>query len=224
MASSARRDPVRELALLVRAPEPGTSNLGEFLADNASGLAQVLGLPADDFEAARVLDDEDLARRIRQLLERARDHHVQRDLERRRERSLEAAHRLGATARWSDLGAELDVDLLLGELLADRTMKWVAFDEPAGCRRRPSRGIWSQASCPSGVCTWTSPPGSTTTGLHFRWRGGRGGYRWRPHEVHASFANRVLNVPLAPKVAQRPPRRRAGAWVGHILQELGYIT
>ena len=62
------------------------------------------------------------------------------------------------------------------------------------------------------------------TGLHFRWRGGHGGYRWRSHEVHASFANRVLNVPLAPKVAQRPPRRRAGAWVGDILQELGYIT
>ena len=91
MASSARRDPVRELALLVRAPEPGTSNLGEFLANNASGLAQVLGLPADDFEAARILDDEDLAPRIRQLLERARDRHVQQDLERRRERSLAAA-------------------------------------------------------------------------------------------------------------------------------------
>ena len=77
MASSARRDPVRELTLLVRAPEPGTSNLGEFLANNARGLAQVLGLPADDFEAARILDDEDLAPRIRQLLERARDRHVQ---------------------------------------------------------------------------------------------------------------------------------------------------
>ena len=68
--------------------------------------------------------------RIRPLLERMRDRQVQRDLDRRRERSLAAASRLGATARWSDLGAELNVDLLLGELLADRTGKWVALEAP----------------------------------------------------------------------------------------------
>ncbi len=128
MTSSARRDPLRELALLARAPEPGTNNLGEYVADNASELAQVLGIDPRWLEAARATDDEEVVSRIRQLLARARDQHVQQDLERRRQRSLEAAERLGATAVWTpDLGAQLDVDLLLGELLADRTKKWIAF-------------------------------------------------------------------------------------------------
>jgi hypothetical protein len=74
MASSARRDPVRELALLVRAPEPGSNNLGGFLADNAGELAQELGVSASKLEAERIVDDEELAPRIRQLLERARNH------------------------------------------------------------------------------------------------------------------------------------------------------
>ena len=221
MASSARRDPVRELAQLVRAPEPGTSNLGEFLADNASELAQVLGLPAGDFEAARILDDEEVAPRIRQLLERARDRQVQQDLQRRRERSLAAAASRRNRAL-ADLGAELDVDLLLGELLADRTMKWVAFHEPAGFRIAIPRHLIA-AAVPLRRLHMDLAACINETGLHFRWRGGRGGYHWRPHEVHPSFAYRVLNVPLAPKVVQRPPRE-GGAWVRQILQELGYIT
>ena len=99
MASSARRDPLRELSHLLRASEPGSNNLGEFVAANAGGLAQELGVSAGRLEAERVIDDEELAPRIRQLLERAKDRHVQQDLERRRERSLAAARRLGATVR-----------------------------------------------------------------------------------------------------------------------------
>jgi hypothetical protein len=72
--ASARRDPVRELALLVRAPEPGSNNLGEYVAANAVGLAQELGVSPSRLEAERIVDDEELAPRIRQLLERARNH------------------------------------------------------------------------------------------------------------------------------------------------------
>jgi hypothetical protein len=135
MASSARRDPVRELAQLCRAPpEPGTRNLGEFIAANADGLAQELGVSSTKLEAERLLDDEDVAPRIRQLLERAKNRHVQQDLERRRERSLAAAQRLGASARWTDVGAELDVDVLLGGVLADRGKKLLAFDSQVGLK------------------------------------------------------------------------------------------
>ena len=102
-------------------------------------------------------------------------------------------------------------------------MKWVGFDEPAGFRVVIPRHLVA-AVVPLRRVHLDLAACVDATGLHFRWRGGHGGYNWRSHEVHASFANRVLNVPLAPKVAQRPPRRRAGAWVGDILQELGYIT
>jgi hypothetical protein len=224
MMSSARRDPVRDLALLVRAPEPGSTNLGEFLADNASGLAQVLGVAADNLEASAVIDDEDLAPRIRQLLQRARDRHVQQDLERRRQRSLEAAQRLGATARWTDVGCELDVDLLLGELLADRTKKWVSFTTDEGLSTiiprhfisatAPLRRVHIDLAC------WVDP-----TGLHFRWKGGRGGYNWAACEVDPRFHDQMLTVPLAPRVVVHlPKRRRGGAWLGTILKELGYVV
>jgi hypothetical protein len=222
MTSSARRDPLRELALLVRAPEPGSNNLGEYVADNATELAQVLGLPVGSLEAARAVDDEAVAPRVHHLLRRARDHRVQQDLERRRQRSLEAAERLGVTATWTDLGAELDVGLLLGEVLADRTKRWVAFTTDQAVATIIPRHLLA-ATVPLrrlhiDLASWVDPQG-----LHFRWRGGRGGYKWRAHEVHPSLADQVLSVPLRPKTVIRvPERRRGGAWLRHILQELGF--
>jgi len=223
MASSARRDPLRELTLLVRAPEPGSSNLGGFLADHASDLAQVLDLPVDKLEATRASADEELAPHVRRYLERARDQNVQQDLERRRQRSLEAAGRLGASATWSELGAELDVDLLLGELLADRTKRWVAFTTDQGVAtiipRHLLGGTAPLRRIHLDLAAWVDPQG-----LHFRWKGGRAGYNWRSSEVHPSLADRVLTVPLRPQaVFVQPERRATGAWMGSIVEELGFV-
>jgi hypothetical protein len=224
MASNARRDPVRELALLVRAPEPGSNNLGEFVANNGNELAQALGVNPLQLEAASALDDEDLAARVRPLLKRMRDRQVQQDLERRRARSLAAATRLGETARWTDLGAELDVDLLLGELLADRTKRWVAFHQPSGFRVTIARHLVA-ATAPLRRLHMDLAASVGAAGLHFRWRGGRGGYNWRSAEVDQRFGDLVLTVLLAPRVALRvPERRRGGAWLGQILRELGHVT
>ncbi len=223
MTSNARRDPLRELVLLARAPEPRTSNLGEHLAKHAGDLAQVFGVSPTELEAARLLDDEEVAPRVRQLLARRHDVEIQRDLERRRERSVAAAQMLGVTARWTALGAELDVDVLLGELLADRTKKWVSFSEPGGFNVAIPRHLVS-ATAPLRKLHLDLAGFVDPEGLHFRWRGGRGGYNWRRREVAVSLADRVLVVRLAPKVVQAlPPRRRGGAWVGDILQELGYL-
>jgi hypothetical protein len=223
MATSARRDPVRELAFLARAPpEPGSCNLGGFLADNAAELAQVLGVPPTELEAERVVDDEELAPRIRQLLERARNHHIEEDLERRRQRSLAAAQKLGASVRWTAVGAELDVDVLLGELLAGRSMKWFAFDSQVDLKvviprhlvaavRPLRRNHMDLAAFVSG------------RGLSFRWRAGRGGLNLWHREVDPCFADQVLTVPLAPRQAQVPQRRRGGAWLAHVLKEMGYV-
>jgi hypothetical protein len=223
MASSARHDPVRELALMARAPEPGTTNLGEFCADHSAELAQWLGIDPCWLEGVRATDDEDVVQRIRQLLARARDQHVQQGLERRRDRSLAAAERLGATARWTDLGAELDMNLLLGELLADRTKKWIAFTADHGAQAVIPRHLLAAAAPLRRVhldlAGWVD-----LHGLHVRWKGGRGGYNWRSHEVDARYDDLVLTVPLAPMfIVQVPQRRRGGAWLKFILSELGYV-
>jgi hypothetical protein len=62
-------------------------------------------------------------------------------------------------------------------------------------------------------------------GLHLRWRGGRGGYNWYSREVDAWCPDQVLTVPLGPRVVVRvPERRRGGAWLKHILREIGYVV
>jgi hypothetical protein len=44
-------------------------------------------------------------------------------------------------------------------------------------------------------------------------------------QVDARFADQVLTVPLAPRVVVRvPTRRRGGAWLGHLLKEMGYVV
>ena len=43
---------------------------------------------------------------------------------------MRAAAALGATVRWTEHGAVLDTDLLLGDVLADREKKYLAFAGP----------------------------------------------------------------------------------------------
>jgi hypothetical protein len=214
---------MRELAHLVRAPpEPGSNNLGEFVATNAAGLAQELGVSPTRLEAERLLDDEEVAPRIRQLLDRARNHHIKEDLERRRDRSFAAAQRLGASVKWTDVGAELDVDVLLGELLADRKKKWLRFDSKGAFTIVVPRHLVA-AAAPLRRIHIDLASFVDDKGLYFRWKGGRGGYNWRTHEVDPRFADLVLTVPLAPRRIQVPQRRRGGAWLGYILKEMGYV-
>lgn len=207
---------------MVRAPEPGTTNLGEFVANNACELARVFAVDAVDLQTARAIGDAELAPHVVALLRRQQDQAVVQEAERRRERSLRAATQLGTTARWAHVGAVLDVDLLLGELLADRSKKWVSFREPSGfvvtvpihliAAARPLQRLHiGLAACVD------------SQGLHLRWRGGRGGYNWRPHDVHRSLEERVLTVSLAPRFVLAPARRRGGAWIHNILSELGYL-
>jgi hypothetical protein len=217
MQTSGRRDRVRELVLLARVPEPGTSNLGEFVANHADELAQALDADPHRLALTRALDDEELQPRIVQLLERARGRKVSEDLDRRRDGTIAAAVRLGQSVRWTELGAELDVDLLLGDVLADRTRKWVSFDGGGLSVTIPryliagavfvARQHLDLAACVD------------EHGLHFRWRGGTGRYNWRPQTLRPGLEAHVLTVPLASKVVavvlQRSPvvrqRRRRPA-------------
>jgi hypothetical protein len=214
MQGSARHDPARELALLVRAPEPGSHNLGEFVASHADALAQALDADPHQLALARALDDEDFLPRVLQLLQRARRRHTERDFDRRRERSIAAAVRLGQTVRWTELGAELDVDLLLGDLLSDRIRKWVTF-EGEGLSVIITRHLIA-ATRIVGRQHLDLGAYVDERGLHFRWRGGKGHYNWRSHIPRPGLEAHVLTVPLAPKVVpvvMPEPRVERRRWV-----------
>ena len=170
-------------------------------------------------------------------------------MSRRRERSIAAAIRLGQTARWTELGAELDVDLLLGEVLADRALRWVTFAGEKLSVTIPRHLIAATASVARQHLDLAAFVDEH--GLHFRWRGGKGRYNWRPLAPRPGLEAQVLAVPLAPKVvaevlpegkpsndvstepdpipmvvpavATARDRRKGGAWLRDILRELDYL-
>jgi hypothetical protein len=55
-------------------------------------------------------------------------------------------------------------------------------------------------------------------GFHFRWRGGRGALNWRPQVIPAGAETSVLTVLMR----ARRIRQTHGAWLGDVLQELGF--
>lgn len=122
--------------------------------------------------------------------------------------------------RWTDLGGVLDVDTLLGELLADKTRKYIVFGLPGSNvaidRCTLAQVAWLRRMFMD-LAAWVDDDG-----LHFRWRGGRAGFNWRPQVVPDHQRHRVLDVSLC-----RPVRRPAagrGAWLGEVLRDVGLLT
>jgi hypothetical protein len=215
---NAQREPLRELRQLLRAPEPGSTNLGSHVAQHADVLAPLLRSTPTELRAGAQDVDEVIGPRLRHRLECVeRDLRVDHD-RRQAETSLRAAHALGATARWMDERAVLDTDVLLTDVIADRRVKFVSFvaegdDIAVTIARwmiaevRPLRRVFID------LVSWVD-----AEGFHFRWRGGRGALNWRSQAVPASAAATVLTVPLR---ARRVHQVR-GAWLGDVLQELGF--
>jgi hypothetical protein len=118
-----------------------------------------------------------------------------------------------------DRRAVLEGDLLLGDLLTDKRVKFMAFEDREDklavtvarwmlADVRPLRRIHID------LVAWVD-----AEGFHFRWRGGRGALNWRPQVVPAGAESVVLTVPLR---ARRTHRSR-GPWLGDVLQGLGHF-
>jgi hypothetical protein len=216
--SSAPRE-LRELALLLRIPEPGSNNIGLHVAADAEVLAPLLRTSPSHLRSLAPLRDDDLAPRLVHRVDAAVRGASERDLDRRAARASEGARLLGATARWTEYGAVLDVDVLLRDVIADRGKKYIAFSGGEGIgvtvRREMLGRVATLRRLHIDLVAFVD-----RDGLHFRWKGGRGGYDWKPQTVHPADAHRVLTVRLHPaRVATRSDR---GAWLGDILRELGF--
>jgi hypothetical protein len=215
-----RPDPLRELAVLLRAPEPGTTNLTSHVAEHAELIGEELQLPPKYLRALAGQDDEHVAPRLRRWLETAEASALESRRARRAERSLRAAALLGDSVRWTELGGELDVDTLLGDLLADKTRKYIVFNLPSSNVAIETRALaqvgWLRRIFID-LAAWVDEDG-----LHFRWRGGRGGFNWRPQIVASHQRHRVIEVSLRPSV--RVPAAGRGAWLGEVLRDVGLLT
>ena len=217
--TSVQRDPLRELALLLRAPEPGSTNLTSHLTEHADVIGEELRIAPKYLRALEGQEDEHAAPRLRRWLETAEAAALESHHARRVERSVRAAGLLGDSVRWTELGGVLDIDTLFGDLLADKTRKYIVFGLPGSNvaieTRTLARVAWLRRTFID-LAAWVDDEG-----LHIRWRGGRGGYNWKPQLVPDHQRHRVLEVSL-----RLPVRRLAagrGAWLGEVLRDVGLL-
>jgi hypothetical protein len=218
---STRRDVARELAVLLRAPEPGTNNVGAFVAEHAKALSASIGVREDELLASESAPDEVLvpkfAARLLSLRESRRAH----DDERGQSIAADAGERLAHTARFEDDRIIVDADILLRDLLADRAILYVRFVRPdvfdvAVLRRTLVESARVQRIYID-VAAYVD-----AEGVHVRWKGGRAGYNWTPRVIPPPYHALVQTVRLAPPVAAARERRRVPTLLGDILAELGW--
>ncbi len=176
---------------------------GAFLAGHADEVAPALGSTPDDLRASIDLPDELVARRVTAA-----------------EVARRAASALGGTVRWTEQGAVLDVDLLLGDVLADHAKRYIEF-KGAEFTATIERALLARTTLVQrlfiDVVAYVD-----ADGLHVRWRGGRGGYNWRPRVVVPAYRPHVLTVELRPPVRAAVPR--PGAWLGELLAEMEWAV
>ncbi len=214
----ARHDLLRELHQLLRVTEEGAHDLGAFLAEHADDLAPALGSSPEDLRASVELPDEVVARRVHARLRRRRELDRKQKAQEDAERSIRAARTLGATVRWTEHGPVLDTDLLLGDLLAGHSKRYIEFKGP-DFTIAIERGTLARTALVQrmfiDVAAYVD-----ADGLHARWRRGHGGYNWRPRVVVPAYRPHVLTVELRPSVRTAVPR--PGAWLGELLDEMGW--
>ncbi len=209
---------MRELVQLLRVPEEGACNLGAFLFAHAEELAAALGSSPEDLRASADLPDEVVAPRVRARLARRRELDQERNAVEDHEIAVRAASTLGRTVRWTEQGAILDTELLLGDVLAERAMKYVSF-EGEGFTVAIERDTLARTASLRRVFIDIAAY-VDADGVHLRFRGGRGGLNWKSRFVAPVDRERVLSVELPAPV--RPAVPRPGAWLGELLVEMGY--
>ena len=223
---ASRRSGLALLAKVVAAAEPGTRNIGHYLAARAMVLAPELAVPVATLEAAAYVDDAELAPHLEAMLR-------QREVISRRartnttaERASTAATRISRSATWEKNLVRIDPALLLGDLLADTSNKYVAFsfDEHDITIDRAKLVDVSRV-----LTSKTYPDRSAyldARGLHLRWKSGRGGLNLVTQIPGVLERDHVLHVVLERPAVAMPivPVRRGGAWLGDILGEMGLLS
>ena len=192
---SSQPDRLRELVRLMRSPEPGSNNLGSFVATHASELGDALATTADDLKLAAQCDDDEVRRRIGARVKRAVERLKGAKLLQASHRTRAAADLIAERALWAGRAAVLDSDLVLGDLLADPSHKHIGFALYVGetvlvertvlVRARLLRRLFLDVAC-----------FVNESGLHFRWRGGRGALNLKRLELCATEARDALVVSI----------------------------
>lgn len=139
-----------------------------------------------------------------------------------------AASMLAGLARFRPDHVELDARIVVGSVLADRSIKFLEFVadgyEPVAVARAKLREVKQALTFPNVRCFLDSK------GLNFRWRDERGGLTLWPRDIRREARERVLVVRIqrpVPAVLPRQPQQRqerarwSPALLGDVLTDLG---
>ena len=200
---ASRRSGLALLAKVVAAAEPGTRNIGHYLAARAMVLAPELAVPVATLEAAAYVDDAELAPHLEAMLRQREEISRRARTNTTAERASTAATRISRSATWEKDLVRIDPALLLGDLLADTSNKYVAFsfDEHDITIDRAKLGDVSRI-----ISSKTYPDRSAyldASGLHLRWKSGRGGLNLVTQIPGVLERDRVLHVVLERPAAVR---------------------
>ncbi len=182
----------------MRVAEPCGENLGLLVAEGAEELAPLLGVRADWLRGRKAVPDSHLGPDLARLLE------LRNVAIRRTERELAAAraegaaHQLAATSRVHGDHVDFDVRLLLGDVLADRTVHFVELRLEERIVVAVRRTTLTAAA--RRITHLDRSAYLDRAGLHIRWRSGRGGLDLVGRAVDPS-RHRVLPIVFRAGVA-----------------------
>ncbi|WP_437905295.1 hypothetical protein WME95_44560 [Sorangium sp. So ce327] len=200
-----RRSGLAGLDRVLRALEPGSHNIGDYVAEHDEELAVLLDVGASELRALAGQPDEEAATRVRVLLQHRAEARTLRHQAACRDAVLAAAQRLAMTAVWRETTALLESNVLLGDLLADVTIQHISLVSRVFAVHLPRKKLVEVAEVLprqfADLVSWVD-----RTGLHFRWRQGRGGLSLYSQVVPASESAHVLNVSIpAPAIRKHRP-------------------
>jgi hypothetical protein len=213
-----RRSGLAGLERVLRALESGSHNIGGYVAEHDEELAVLLGVDASELRALAGQLDEEAAPRVRALLQHRAEARTLRHQAARREAVLAAAQRLAMTAVWRESAALLELNVLLGDLLADVTIQHISLVSRVFAVHLPRKKLFEVAEVLprqfADLVSWVD-----RTGLHFRWRQGRGGLSLYSQVVPASESAHVLNVSIPAPAIKKPRPAPASASPGRRIQD-----
>ena len=186
-------------------------NLGVFLKEHPELLAQV------DVRLDLTQDDAALALALAPFIGRNKKHLASANVAQRGDRAERAAGQLAASVRHEWDRVVLDVDVLLGDVLAG-SHKYIGLELQA-MRISVLRHVLVKAR---GALRGFLDLGAYADerGLHLVWRAGRGGLNLLPQRVERGGSTLVVDLRPA-----TPMRRASGdpTLLGDVLVELGFM-
>lgn len=183
-------DPIKELVALYSRAQHSEHNIGEFFGRHPA-LRDRFGVP--DVTG----DDAELALQLAVAIGRYKKATVKAQQEARAERAVRAVRRLIGAARRCGERVDLDIDVLLGDVLIDTSKEYICFELDESNVDVPRHSL-ARARGPTrsfdDVIAYVD-----RSGLHLRWRAGRGGLNFQPQrrERGAQVLVVDLRAPLA---------------------------